>query len=87
MKKTVAIICGCLLTASVALAAEPTEADQKWLTVVTKMVESGNTEISTPSEVRANLLKDWASNRVLRFRSSRPTPAIASNWRSRSPAG
>ena len=63
MKKLIALACGCLLTAGVAIAAEPTEADQKWLSAVAKMVESGKTEISTPSEVRANLLKTWAGNK------------------------
>ena len=60
MKKLIALACGCLLTAGVAFAAGPTEADQKWLSAVTKMIENGKTEISTPSEVRANLVKDWA---------------------------
>lgn len=63
MKKIIALVCGCLLTAGVAMAAEATEADQKWLSAVTKMVEGGKTEISTPSEVRAGLLKEWASNK------------------------
>lgn len=63
MKKIIALVCGCLLTASVVMAAEATEADQKWLSAVSKMVESGKTEISTPSEVRANLLKEWAGSK------------------------
>jgi hypothetical protein len=62
MKKIIALACGCLLTAGVTLASEPSDADQKWLTAVSKMVESGKTQISTPSEARANLLKDWAGN-------------------------
>jgi hypothetical protein len=36
------------------------DADQKWLTTVTKMVVNGRHEISTPVEVRTQLLKDWA---------------------------
>jgi hypothetical protein len=43
-----------------ALAGEATQADQKWLDAVSKMVAKGKTEVSTPSEVRATLLKEWS---------------------------
>jgi hypothetical protein len=60
MKKIVASLLGCLLLVSLAVTAEPTAADQKWLETVEKMVARGETRISTPSEARANLLKEWA---------------------------
>lgn len=60
MKRIIAIACGVLLSISSALASEPSQADQKWLTVVQKMVSQGETKISTPSEDRVQLLKEWA---------------------------
>ena len=63
MKKLIALALACLFTAAVALAAPPSEADQKWLTVVEKKIVDGETDVSTPSEVRVQLLKDWASKK------------------------
>ncbi|HMP83472.1 MAG TPA: hypothetical protein PKA41_12300 [Verrucomicrobiota bacterium] len=76
MKKLIAVVCGCLLTAGVALAAEATEADQKWLSAVTKMVESGKTQISTPSETRADLLKSWAKENGFSVSTSKSESSI-----------
>ena len=36
------------------------EADQKWLAAVEKMVAKGEKSISTPVEARTQLVKDWA---------------------------
>ena len=60
MKKLATLLLGCLLTVGYAALAEPSEADQKWLDAVKKMVVSGQSTVSTPSEGRATLLKDWA---------------------------
>ena len=51
---------GCLITVSVSLANQPSEADQKWLGAVEKKIASGELQVSTPSETRVNLLKEWA---------------------------
>jgi hypothetical protein len=40
--------------------AEPTAADQKWLEAVQKMVIAGQTKVSTPSQERVTMLKNWA---------------------------
>ncbi len=39
---------------------ETTTADQKWLGVVQNMVEKGEKKVSTPSETRVQLVKEWA---------------------------
>jgi hypothetical protein len=57
------MIVASLLVAVSVLAGEPDKADQKWLEAVQKMVSSGQTGISTPSEGRVQLLKDWAGKR------------------------
>lgn len=57
MKKLVCLIA---LVAATSLAiAETKEADKKWLDVVQKMVTDGKTQISTPSQERVDLLKEW----------------------------
>lgn len=61
MKKLIALTAACALFAGVALAGQPSEADQKWLEVVQKKVAGGQTRISTPLEERVALLKDWAA--------------------------
>jgi hypothetical protein len=61
MKKIIALTCGLLLGLNSALAAEPSEADQKWLTAVEKKVAQGDTKVSVSSEARIALLKDWAT--------------------------
>ncbi|MCW5554919.1 MAG: hypothetical protein KIS67_22490 [Verrucomicrobiae bacterium] len=63
MKKLIALTFGCALVLNTALAAEPSEADQKWLTVVEKKVTDGESRISTPSLDRVNLLKKWAAKK------------------------
>ena len=60
MKKLITIVLGCLITVSVSLANQPSEADQKWLGAVEKKIASGELLVSTPSEARVNLLKEWA---------------------------
>jgi hypothetical protein len=61
MKKLIALATACVLFAGMALAGQPSEANQKWLEVVQKKVAGGQTRISTPLEERAALLKDWAA--------------------------
>ena len=63
MKKLIAVALACLFTATVALAGSPSEADQKWLTVVEKKIVDGETNVSTPSEGRVHLLKEWAAKK------------------------
>lgn len=63
MKKLAAVILGCLLTFTLVAAAAPSEADQKWLSVVEKMVTNGEKKISTPSEDRVTLLKEWGQKK------------------------
>lgn len=63
MKKLIALALACLFTATVALAAPPSEADQKWLSVVEKKIVDGETDVSTPSEDRVQLLKEWATRK------------------------
>lgn len=55
-----ALIVCCLLAVSHALAGETSPADQKWLAAVEKMVAEGQATVSTPSETRVELLKDWS---------------------------
>lgn len=67
MKKKLIATAGLALIAFAVIAAEPnvtnqkTAADQKWLTVVQKIVAKGESKISTPSEERVALLKKWAA--------------------------
>jgi len=61
MKKIIVAVVSSLLFASSIALAEPSAADQKWLEVVQKMVEKGQTQLSTPSQERVKLLKDWAA--------------------------
>ncbi len=61
MKKLIACLSVCVLASSLVLAGEPSAADQKWLKVAESMVLKGEKKISTPSETRANLLKEWAT--------------------------
>lgn len=59
MKKLTAFTSTLLLTIGIALAGTPSEADQKWLEVAQKKAAGGQ-RVSTPSETRAELLKEWA---------------------------
>jgi hypothetical protein len=61
MKKLAVLLLGCSLTFGVAALGEPKDADQKWLEAVQKMVAKGESKVSTPKEVRANLLKEWGA--------------------------
>lgn len=60
MKNYIIIAALGLLTSVAALAGETSPADQKWLTVVQKMIAEGKTTVSTPQKERVDLLKDWA---------------------------
>ena len=61
MKKTIALILGLTLAINFAAQAEPTAADQKWMTVVQRIIARGETRISTPSQERVTMFKQWAS--------------------------
>jgi hypothetical protein len=61
MKKLSVLLLGGLFAATLALGAEPTPADQKWVQAVEKMVAKGEHKVSTPKEERVSLLKDWAA--------------------------
>ncbi|MCU0784085.1 MAG: hypothetical protein MUF81_08580 [Verrucomicrobia bacterium] len=63
MKQIIAIACGGLLSISSALAGEPSQGDQKWLTAIEQKVAQGDTKISTSSEERVKLLKEWAGTK------------------------
>lgn len=60
MKKLSVLLLGITLLSSVAFAENVSDADAKWLTVVEKMVVDGKKEVSTPSDARVALLKNWA---------------------------
>ena len=61
MKKLTACLLGCVLSASFALAGEPSAADQKWLKAVETMVSKGENKVTTPKDERVALVKEWAS--------------------------
>lgn len=61
MKKVIVAAVSLLLFAGYVALAEPSAADQKWLEAVQKMVDKGQTQISTPSADRVKLVKDWAA--------------------------
>ena len=60
MKKLIPLVLGCFLTLNFAFAGQPTDANNKWLGAVEKKVADGQTKVSTPSEERVGLLKEWA---------------------------
>jgi len=61
MKKLTTLTVACVLAVTLAHAGpSPSEADQKWLTVVQKKVADGQMRVSTPSSERVTLLKQWA---------------------------
>ncbi len=62
MKKLTTFTSALLLTVGMAFAGTPSEADQKWLEVAQKKAAEGQ-RVSTPSETRATLLKEWATNK------------------------
>lgn len=62
MKKLLALTSVCVLMTGLAFAAEKSDADQKWLQAVEKKITSGDTKVSTPTEARVTLLKEWAGN-------------------------
>jgi hypothetical protein len=63
MKRIIAIASLGLFTLSAAVAAEPSQADQKWLTAVEQKVAKGDKVVSTPNKDRVNLLKKWADEK------------------------
>ena len=61
MKKIILLAFTSMLSLNLLSADQPvSDADQKWLAAVSKMVASGRHELSTPVEARTQLLKDWA---------------------------
>jgi hypothetical protein len=62
MKKLTAFTSALLLTVGMAFAGTPSESDQKWLEVAQKKAAEGQ-RVSTPSETRATLLKEWATTK------------------------
>jgi hypothetical protein len=61
MKKLAVLLLGCSLAFNFAALGETKDADHKWRDAVQKMVAKGENNVSTPSEVRANLLKEWGN--------------------------
>ncbi len=61
MKTLIASLSVCVLACSLATAGEPSASDQKWLQTVEGMVQKGARKISTPSETRVKLFKEWAA--------------------------
>ncbi len=61
MKKLALLLLGSSLAFNLAALGQTNDADQKWLDAVQKMVAKGDNKLSTPSEVRANLLKEWGN--------------------------
>lgn len=61
MKKIAVLIVGLALTFSYVAQAEVSDADKKWLKVVETMVAEGKTKVTTPSQSRADLAKEWAA--------------------------
>lgn len=62
MKKLTAFASALLLTTGIIFAGNPSEADQKWLEVAQKKAAEGQ-RVSTPSEARVTLLKEWAATK------------------------
>ena len=60
MNKLTTLLLGCLMSFSLLASAAPSEADQKWLQAVQKMVVHGEKKLSTSSEDRMSLFKEWA---------------------------
>jgi hypothetical protein len=65
MKRLTILMLGFTLVSAVAFAEGDASADQKWLAVVAKMVEQGKDSVSTGSETRVSLVKNWASEKGL----------------------
>ena len=64
MKIAKLMLLACLLGSGYAFAdTTASEADKKWLQVVENMVAEGQMKVSTPSETRAKLLKEWAEKK------------------------
>ena len=59
MKIFTSVILSTVLFVSLAVAG-PSEADQRWLTAVQQKVTAGDTNVTTPSQERVDLLKSWA---------------------------
>jgi len=60
MKKLSVLLLGIALLSGAAFAENVSDADQKWLNVVEKMVSEGKKEVSTASDARVTLAKNWA---------------------------
>ncbi len=61
MKNLSVLLLGMALLSSIGFAGNISEADQKWLTVVEKMVGEGKTTVSTTTDERVKLAKNWAA--------------------------
>ncbi|HSU52813.1 MAG TPA: hypothetical protein VLT36_01995 [Candidatus Dormibacteraeota bacterium] len=60
--KKLALLISSIVVSSLLASAEPSETDQKWLKAVQTMVAKGETKVSTASEDRLNLFKEWANS-------------------------
>jgi hypothetical protein len=60
MKKLTVLLFGFVLALRFTALAEPSEADQKWLKTVEKMVAKGEKKVTTHDEARVKLVKTWA---------------------------
>ena len=68
MKKIILLAFTSVLSFNLFSAEQPvSDANQKWLGAVEKMVASGRHQISTPVEARTLLLKDWAKKNGYTF--------------------
>jgi hypothetical protein len=61
MKTKITLLSVCLCLVGFAAVAAPSESDQKWLNTVQNMVSQGKTKVSTPSEARVALMKEWGA--------------------------
>lgn len=61
MNKLAVLLMGVFLTFNFTALGEPKDADQKWLEAVQKMLAKGEHKVSTPKQVRADLLKEWGA--------------------------
>ncbi len=67
MKKSIALLLGLSFVVCLTAVAEPSAADQKWMAVAQKKIAKGETKISTPSQARVTLLKEWAAKKGWRI--------------------
>ena len=63
MKKLSVLLLGMVLLSGAAFAETVSDADKKWLTVVEKMVGEGKSTVSTTTDERVKLAKNWATKK------------------------